>query len=85
MSTNSVGKTQTIRRSIEQWQHIMSAYESSGLTQELFCLQESIAPSTFYTWRQRLNGNKPAKPKSPQFVELTTSQQKPESVEWDIN
>jgi len=84
MNPNPIDKSANTRRSTEQWQDIMSAYQSSGLTQESFCIQESLALSTFYTWRQRLNGTKPAKCKAPQFVELTPSQQKTASSDWDI-
>ena len=84
MSTNPDKKTHNTRRSAEQWQDIMEAYEASGLTQESFCARESLAPSTFYTWRQRLRSVKPAKRKEPQFVELAASLPKQESNDWDI-
>jgi len=86
MNTNPSSKIHNNRRSVEQWQDIMSAYDSSGLTQELFCVQESIALSTFYTWRQRLSAVKPAKVKSkkPLFVELASSLPENKSSGWDI-
>jgi len=86
MNTNPSSKTHNNHRSVEQWQDIMSAYDSSGLTQELFCVQESIALSTFYTWRKRLSTAKPAKVKSkkPLFVELTPSLPKQKICHWDI-
>jgi hypothetical protein len=84
MRTDPDNQTQYIRRSAEQWQEIMTAYEASGLTQESFCIRESLAPSTFYTWRQRLGGAKTIKPEKPLFVELSSSQPMQESTHWDI-
>ncbi len=86
MNETPTTKTQSTRRSVELWQEIMSTYDSSGLTQESFCARESIALSTFYTWRQRLNAVKPTKVKSktPQFVELTPTLTENKSRGWDI-
>lgn len=84
MQTKSDNKSQYKRRSPEQWQDIMSVFEASGLTQEIFCARESLAASTFHSWRQRLKGLKPTKREEPLFVELASSLQKPESTVWDI-
>jgi transposase-like protein len=84
MKVKSHGKTQKIRRSTEQWQAIILAYEQSGLTQDAFCTRESLAPSSFYKWRQRLGYIKTAKPEVPLFVELASPQIESQQIHWDI-
>lgn len=76
--------TKKIRRSPEQWQTIIASYEQSGLTQEAFCVRESLAMSTFYKWRQRLLEGQPHEPSQPMFVELNSQQQPTQHNQWDI-
>ena len=54
MSDQSPRKATKLRRSAEQWQEIMAAYEVSSLGQEVFCARESLAVSTFSKWRNQL-------------------------------
>ena len=84
MKVKSRTKNQKIRRNIEQWQEIMSAYEKSGLTQEAFCHRESVAPSTFYNWHKRLSVAIPTKPKEPMFIELPAPDFSSKADHWDI-
>ena len=53
VSTSTSSRTKT-RRTAEQWQALMKAYEDSGLSQQLFCQQHGVALSTFYAWRHKL-------------------------------
>ena len=86
MKTKSASKFQNKRLSTEQWRDIMLSYEQSGLTQDAFCARESLAPSTFYSWRQRLGDAKQVKRPvpAPLFVELRPPHPQPISTDWDI-
>jgi len=84
MQSNSLNKQAKVRRTEAQWQDIMLAFDESGLTQEAFCIQQSLAPSTFYKWRQRLAGKKRYDQALPEFVELTSTTQAVNSSHWDI-
>lgn len=54
MSEQSPRVPTKIRRRAEHWQAIMADYEASGLSQEAFCAQASLAMSTFSKWRNQL-------------------------------
>lgn len=74
------------RRTAQQWQDLMRRYESSGLTQEAFCAQENLAPSTFHSWRARFREDVVASPRAPRkealpFVELRAN---PPAHDFDI-
>jgi len=84
MDTKTPSKFENKRLNTEQWQEIMLAYDQSGLTQEAFCDRESLAPSTFYSWRKRLKGIKKTKPKKSMFVELTPPQTEQQPIDWDV-
>jgi len=84
MKSNSPSKQIKVRRSTKQWQEIMLTYEQSGLSQEAFCTQQSLATSTFHKWRQRLAVEKPLDQTVPEFVELTSTPQSAHSGGWDI-
>ena len=43
-----------------EWEHRLERYEVSETSLELFCLQEGVSRSTFYRWKQRLEGGIPA-------------------------
>ena len=43
------------RRSSEQWQKIFDEQSHSGLSQEMFCKENSISYATFQTWRKKLS------------------------------
>ena len=42
------------RRTQAEWSALIARFEVSGLSQEQFCLQEEVAPSTFWKWRAKL-------------------------------
>jgi len=84
MKTKLSGHTQKIRRSAEQWQKIILAYDQSELTQEAFCARESLPPSSFYTWRKRLEDVKPTDTKQSLFVELASPPLPSTEPDWDI-
>ena len=72
MALDKLPKTpKKIRRSPEQWQAIMSSFDASGLTQEAFCLRESIAVSTFCKWRQKMSHSE-SHTNTPEFYDLST-------------
>ena len=39
------------------WQERLESYKSSGLSIDVFCLQEGVSRSTFYRWVRRLKKN----------------------------
>ena len=86
MKTTTIRKTHKRRRSPEQWQNIMLAYENSDLTQADFCRKESLVLSTFHKWRQRLSVVQSTPSEKPLFVELTppTNESPSTSNHWDI-
>ena len=43
------------RRTIQQWQALLTQYEQSGLSQRAFCRESAISYSSFVRWRQRLS------------------------------
>ena len=70
MNARSSGK---IRRSEAEWVKILSAYEQSGLSQEVFCEREGVAESSLSKWRRKLVQSRNG------FIEV-----KPEASAWDI-
>lgn len=81
-------KTTKIRRSTEQWQAIMLAFNDSGLTREAFCAQESLAISTFSKWRHKLTSATAdvlGDDNNPMFVDLTRlADHDRQHSAWDI-
>ena len=84
MRNQSPRETTKIRRSAEQWQAIMAAYEASGLSQEAYCAQASLAMSTFSKWRKQLTNGLADAAASPMFVELTNLTGCEQRSGWDI-
>jgi len=84
VSIQTVHKATKIRRSAEQWQEIMEAFAASGLSQEAFCAQESLAMSTFSKWRKQLRQGTADEPGSPLFVDLTNLPGCEPRSGWDI-
>ena len=41
------------------WQERLENFQSSGLSVDVFCLQEGISRSTFYRWKEQLKGGIP--------------------------
>jgi hypothetical protein len=48
-------KRTRICRSANDWQNLLETYHQSDLTQEQFCKQHRLAPSTFAKWKNRLS------------------------------
>ena len=42
------------------WQQRVASQKTSGLSVEVFCLQEGVSRSTFYRWQQDLKNGVPA-------------------------
>ncbi len=82
MKRPSANKQIKVRRTTAQWQNILLAYQESGLSQEAFCTQQSIAASTFCQWR--LAAEEPRDQAIPKFIELTSTLSLDYSAEWDI-
>ena len=51
-----------IFRSKKQWQKILFAQPTSGLSISQYCKNKSINLSNFYAWRKRLSSNESPKP-----------------------
>jgi transposase-like protein len=49
----------------DRWRRIIEEHRGSGLGVAAFCRRKGIATSTFYGWRQKLNGS--ARPTLPKF------------------
>lgn len=42
------------RRTLQQWQQLMSDWQQSGLSVKEYCQRQQLTPSNFYLWRKRL-------------------------------
>jgi hypothetical protein len=42
------------------WQQRVASQKTSGLSVEVYCLQEGVSRSTFYRWQQQLKSGVPA-------------------------
>jgi len=80
---NLPGKTgsRRVRRTREQWQHIITEYESDHLTQQEFCAKHDLGTVSFNKWLHRLK-----QPRESGFVALTganpaTSKQTPAGIQ----
>ena len=51
-----------IFRSKKQWQRILFAQPTSGLSISQYCKNKNINISNFYAWRKRLSSNESPKP-----------------------
>ena len=51
-----------IFRSKKQWQKILFAQPTSGLSISQYCKNKNINISNFYAWRKRLSSNESSKP-----------------------
>ena len=51
-----------IFRSTKQWQKILSAQPTSGLSISQYCKNKNINISNFYAWRKRLDNQESSKP-----------------------
>ncbi len=48
------------RRTDQEWQTLFEQYESSQLSQRVFCERHGLSPSTFYAKRQQLQCSGPS-------------------------
>ena len=58
------------RRDRSAWEQLMTQYETSNISQRLFCEQNRIAYSTFGYWRKQLRQSVPIEKASAALVEL---------------
>ena len=58
------------------WQQRVASQKTSGLSVEVFCLQEGVSRSTFYRWQQDLKNGVPAA-----LIEDEANRQQAESEE----
>lgn len=76
---------QRIRRSVSQWQQIMSQFARSGLSVSAFCALHSIAQGTFQRWRQKLSAPESASAPSVDWVPVQLpGVDRAEERLWDI-
>ena len=76
-------KQESVRKrgSALQWSDLLQRYESSGLTQEKFCLRHGLALSSFQRWRRRLR----ARRATADFVEIVSaSNAAPPPATWSL-
>ena len=81
---NTHAKRTQIRRTPTQWQHLITAFESSQDTISTFCQKNSINPSSFYKWRSKLASSVMMdRTNSPVFVPLQTlPEQSIDEAQW---
>lgn len=78
------------RRSKAQWQQLIDAQQSSGLSQKAFCQQEGLSIGTFTNWKRKLNDDEESfipsadtgGPSSDPWIELPAGS--PGNGHWDI-
>ena len=58
------------------WQQRLASQKASGLSVEVYCLQEGVSRSTFYRWQQQLKNGVPAA-----LIEEEVDRQQAESEE----
>ncbi|MEK7640392.1 MAG: IS66 family insertion sequence element accessory protein TnpB [Patescibacteria group bacterium] len=74
-----------IRRTAEQWQSILEAYEHSGLTVQDFCAQHKVAYSSFAKWRHKVSTHRPTPmPQALSFIELPPMESGLAHTPWRI-
>jgi len=64
-----------IRRSRQQWSELIELQSDSGLSIPKFCEQAGFSYQRFMAWRKRITTPEKRKIQSPEFVELTSSEQ----------
>jgi hypothetical protein len=73
-----------VKRSQQQWQQVIEAQRSSGLTIVQFCKTHKINPSTFYAYRKKCT-NMPAHEETSQWLPLETIlPEVPDTKQWQI-
>lgn len=63
-------------RGAEQWREMLSRFEKSGLSRQVFCEQEGVGVSTFGNWQRRLRQKDASL-----FVEISPEASR---VTWDM-
>ncbi len=56
-----------VRRSAQEWSHVLDRFRKSGLSQREYCQREGISLSNLQRWSRHLSANDGA------FIELTTT------------
>ena len=73
-----------VKRSPQQWQQVIEAQRSSGMTIVQFCKAHKINPSTFYAYRKKCN-DMPALEATSQWLPLDTIlPEVPDTKQWQI-
>ena len=78
------------RSSKAQWQQLIDAQQSSGLSQKVFCRQESLSIGTFPNWKRKLKDEEDSiipstdtgNPSSDPWIELPAAI--PANTPWHI-
>lgn len=72
------------RQSSEQWQSLVDAQQSSGLSAAKFCKQNQISYASFCKWKQRFSGSQtnPSELNNTDFVDLSALSSRPDK--WHI-
>jgi transposase-like protein len=64
-----------MRMTLSTFKRLFQEYQESGLNIKDFCANQSLAPSTFYYWRNKLEETSPRQPAS--FVPLVFDSNQP--------
>ena len=84
-ASKSLTRRSRARRSASEWQDIFQQFSRSGQTQEIFCVEQSLALSTFNRWRQRLVGStEMIASQTASFIELPSAEEPPSITPWDV-
>jgi len=59
-----------VRRTAAEWKQILDRFDRSGLSVLAFCRRESIVPTSFHRWRERLGKSTPRATKAPEFIDV---------------
>ena len=76
-----------IRRSREEWEGLVTLFETSGQTRKRFCAELGIGESTLRRWCSRLRERTPAAvSQAPVFVELPAQEKGPRAAvqSWEV-
>lgn len=71
------------RRDHSAWEQLMAQYETSNISQRVFCEQHGIAYSTFGYWRKQLRQSASVEKSSAALVELPMFPLEP-AADWRV-
>ena len=72
-----------IRRSDEEWQKIISAWQTSEQSAAQYCQSQGLSYATFCKWRRRLKAESQSKPLVDDFINLSSLSERSEGS-WHI-